>query len=300
MTAPQKDVRRIAAIIAALDSTAISEIEVFVLTYADARSVAAELKEAFQSADAEVIRANPRRFGRGVAAGFNPADGGAGADPNSKNAQTHAVFVSDEQMNAVIASAPPGAMPMITNVIAQLDKPSQDITEIEIFPLQHADPTEIADQISALFAAPAGTSDQNSRTAGFQFGPPGMASPSSGRANESNRLKRQASVCAVADRRTQSVAITASRTSMTTIRGLIAKWDEGDKDMRFVSIFPIDSADPAVMQAAVGALFGGSQNQPALQTPLSLRPGNTAGSQSPATGPAGGLGFGSGSGAGAR
>ncbi len=300
MTAPQKDVRRIAGIIAALDSTAISEVAVFVLNYADAKSVAAELKEVFQSGDADVLRATPRGFGIGAASGFNAAVRAFSADGASKNAQTRAVFVSDDQINAVVASAPPGAMPMVTNVIAQLDKPGQDITRIEIFPLKHADPTEIASQLSALFAAAAPNSEQSGRSVGFQFGPPGMPSLSTGGANESSRMKRQAAVCAVADQRTQSVAVTASSNAMTAIRRLIAKWDEGNSGMRSVFTFPIDSADPAVMQAAVGTLFGGAQSQPALQTPMSLRSGSGAGSQLPATGTTGGFGLASVGGAAAR
>jgi len=131
MTASQKDIHRLAAIITALDRTAVSEVNVFALNYADAKSVAAELKELFQSADADASRAGARitfgpRFGR-----VNTDGGG---EQKEKTTPTRPVFVADEQMNAVAVSAPPDDMPMIARVIALLDRPGQDVTDIEVFP----------------------------------------------------------------------------------------------------------------------------------------------------------------------
>ena len=71
MTAPQKDIHRIAEIITDLDSSAFSDVKVFALKFGDAKSVASELKEIFQSADSDITRAATRnnfagRMGRGV------------------------------------------------------------------------------------------------------------------------------------------------------------------------------------------------------------------------------------------
>ncbi len=202
MTAPQRDVRRISEIISALDSSSVSDVEVFVLKYADAKSVAAELKEVFQSADSDVTRATTRNnFAgrmRGGGGGFNPfgMGGGGGGGNNTeetKNAQTHAVFVSDDQMNAVVASAPPSYMPYITNVIEQLDRPSQDITEVRVFKLKHADPVEIASELGDLFPSTTSSSDQNNRNMGFRFAPPWMQQRNTG-TEQSPRMKQQSSV----------------------------------------------------------------------------------------------------------
>ena len=61
-------------------------------------------------------------------------------------------------------------MRTVTNVIAQLDKPSEDVTEIRVFRLKHADPTEVAEELGNLFPSSNSSSDQNGRTMGFQFG----------------------------------------------------------------------------------------------------------------------------------
>ncbi len=259
MTAPGRDIHRISEIIAALDSSAVSEVAVFVLKYGDAKSVAAELKEIFQSADSDVTRANTRnnfagRGGRGGGGGFNPfggfgggpgGGGGGGSSDESKNSQTHAVFVSDDQMNAVIASAPPDYMPSITNVIEQLDQQSQEVTEIKVFKLKHADPVEIASELGDLFPSSTTSSDQNNRNMGFRFTPPWMQGGGNSANNKSERAKQQSSVVAVADRRTESVVVTASRELMVEIKGMIAQLDEGNEGITHVTAISLESADPA-------------------------------------------------------
>jgi type II secretory pathway component GspD/PulD (secretin) len=294
MTASGKDVHRISEIIAALDSSAVSDVEVFVLKYADAKSVAAELKEVFQSADSDVSRANARnsfagRGGRGGGGGGFPGFGGFGGggggggstSEEAKNSQTHAVFVSDDQMNAVIASAPPSYMPYITNVIEQLDQPSQDITEIKVFHLKHADPVEIASELGDLFPSTTGSSDQNNRNMGFRFTPPWMQQQPTGAA-KSDRMKQQSSVLAVADRRTESVVVTASRDLMVEIKGMIAQLDEGDRGMTHVTAFHLGSADPAAVQQTMAGLLlsTGSSSSSQTTTALSARTTGNNNSQS--------------------
>ena len=271
MTARQKDIHRIAAIITALDSTAISEVSVFALNYADAKSVAAELKELFQSADSDANRAGMRMsFG----ARFGRISADAGGGEKEKTAPTRAVFVADEQMNAVAASASPDNMPMIARVVGLLDKPGQEVTEVEIFPLLHADPEEIVDEISSLFAlAPgSGTAESTSRPMGFQFGGPGMSRTASNATAESSRLKRQATVSAVADRHTQSVIVAAAGNAMAQIRKVVARLDEGKQGVRSVSVFNLDYADAGTVQETMAALFGSpAQNQTQISTPLNER-----------------------------
>jgi type II secretory pathway component GspD/PulD (secretin) len=314
MTASQKDVRRISEIIAALDSSSVSDVRVFTLKYADAKSVASELKEIFQSADSDITRASTRnnfaRGGRGGGGGGGPfggfgpfggggGGGGGGGSDDTKNAQTHAVFVSDDQMNAVVASAPPGYMPSITNVIDELDKPSQDITEIRVFRLKHADPLEIADELSNLFPTTSSTSGQNNRTMGFQFGgfrgPFGMGGGGGGGGNsQSARMKQQSTVLAVADRRTQSVVVTASKDMMAEIKGMIAELDDGAMGVQHVFALPIDSADPASVQETMTTLFAGTQSRTATTTTTALSARSTANANSQSSTTSTTSGFGSG------
>jgi type II secretory pathway component GspD/PulD (secretin) len=313
MTASQRDVRRIAEIIGALDSSAVSDVEVFPLKFADAKSVAGELKEIFQSADSDITRASTRnnfagRGGRG--GGFNPfgggfpgggGGGGGNGEDATKNAETHAVFVSDDQMNAVVASAPPDYMHTISNVVFSLDQPSQDITEIHVFRLKHADPGEIADELSNLFPAnTSNNSNQNNRSMGFRFGGPPFFPGGGGGGNStpSTRMKAQTTVLAVADRRTQSVVVTASKDLMEQIKGMIADLDEGPMGVQHVFALPIDSADPASVQETMTSLFAGTQSRTQTTTTTALSARQTANNNSQATTSSTTSGFGGTSGSG--
>ena len=278
MTAQQKDVRRIDEIINALDGSALSEVVVTPLNYADAKAVATELKEIFQTEDSNITRASTRnnfagRGGRGggfggggMAAMFGGGGGpggggGGGGEDASKNVDTHAVFVSDDQLNAVISSAPPDYMHMITNVIADLDKPSQEITVMRVFHLNHADPGEIADELTTIFSSTTASSDQNNRSMGFRFGPfGGMGQQPAGNA-DSPRMKRELTVMVVADRRTQSVMVSASKDMMEQIEGVVKDLDQGDQGVQMVTAIDFGGADPATVESTMAGLFSSANSK---------------------------------------
>jgi len=280
MTAQQKDVRRIDEIINDLDGSALSEVVVTPLNYADAKSVATELKEIFQTEDSNITRASTRnnfagRGGRGgnmgggggfpFGGGFGGQGGGGGGDEASKNVDTHAVFVSDDQLNAVISSAPPDYMRMITNVIQDLDKPSQEITVMRVFHLNHADPGEIADELTSMF--PSGTSsDQNNRNMGFQFRPPWMQQQQSAGGDQSQRMKRALTVMVVPDRRTQSVIVSASKDMIEQIDGVIADLDKGTQGVQHVTAIDFGAADPATVQETMAGLFSSANSKAPTST----------------------------------
>jgi type II secretory pathway component GspD/PulD (secretin) len=291
MTAPGKDIHRISEIIAALDSSAVSAVQVFVLKYADAKSVASELKEVFQSADSDVTRASTRGGfggfggppGMGGPGGFGGGGGGGSSDSSTKNAQTHAVFVSDDQMNAVVASAPPDYMPIVSNVVDRLDQPTEDVTVIKVFRLKHADPQEIADELGNLFPSSTASSDQSSRTMGFQFNP--FQQQGSASSSKSTRMTRKTTVLAVADRRTESIVVTASRDTMEEIKGMIATLDEGNQGITRVTAIALNSADPASVQQTIAGLFASTGASSSSQTTsaLSARTQGNNNSQSSST-----------------
>jgi type II secretory pathway component GspD/PulD (secretin) len=302
MTAPQKDIRRIDHIINALDGSALSEVVVTTLSYADSKSVATELKEIFQTEDSNITRASTRNNfagrgggggGRGGGGNFAAAmgfgggggGGGGGGEEASKNVDTHAVFVSDDQLNAVISSAPPDYMRMITNVIADLDKPSQDITVMRVFHLKHADPGEIADELTSMFPTTT-SSDQNNRSMGFRFNPFGMGQQSAA-SSESPRMKRETTVMVVPDRRTQSVIVSASKDMMEQIDGVVKDLDKGDQGVQIVTVIDFGGADPATVQETLAGLFSSatSKNQSSTltATPLANRYTGNANSQSTTT-----------------
>ncbi len=171
-------------------------------------------------------------------------------------------------MNAVVASAPPDYMSIVSNVIDHLDQPSDDITEIKVFRLKHADPSEIADELSNLFPSSNASSDQNSRTMGFQFNP--FQQQTSSSSTKSNRMTRKSSVLAVADRRTESIVVTASKDVMVEIKGMIATLDEGNQGVTHVTAIALNSADPAAVQQTMAGLFQSASSSSSTQSTTAL------------------------------
>ena len=75
MTARRSQIHHFAEIVSALDSSSTASVAVFVLNYADAKSVASELKEIFQAPDSRVSLS---QRGFSAATRFGGAGGGGG------------------------------------------------------------------------------------------------------------------------------------------------------------------------------------------------------------------------------
>ena len=131
-------------------------------------------------------------------------------------------------MNAVISSAPPDYMRMITNVITQLDKPNQEVTLMRLFHLTHADPGEVSDELDHRFPFVHRNHRSEPAPLGMRFMPPWMQQQTPPD-DQSQRMKLQTTVLIQPDRRTQSVIVTASKDMMEQIEGVIKDLDEGSK-----------------------------------------------------------------------
>jgi type II secretory pathway component GspD/PulD (secretin) len=110
-------------------------------------------------------------------------------------------------------------MPGISNLINKLDIPQEDTVQIRFFTLTNAECTDVADELLALFpdpnqASPSGANNTGRGAAVFGgFGGTGGAAPAPG-TGMSDRLKKQVTVNAVADPRTETVLVTASKETM--------------------------------------------------------------------------------------
>ncbi len=243
MTASQQDVRRFAQIIAALDSTGNGDLEVFLLTYADSKSIAQELKDIFTSDSggggggggiAAIFGGGGGRGGRGGGGG-----GGGGGDTSARTG-VHVNAVSDDQNNAVLVSAPMDFMPGISNVITKLDIPQEDSIVIQLFTLKNADCSDVTSELLALFPDPntganAGARGGRGNNMQLAGGRGGAAGGGGGSTSMSARQMKQVTVNAVADPRTQSVLVTASKDTMAQIEQIIDKMDS--KDNGHVEVF---------------------------------------------------------------
>ena len=142
----------------------------------------------------------------------------------------------------------------------------------------------MAEELSNLFPSnTTDSSDQNGQTMGFIFdGPPEMQQQFSAGSNQSDRMKRQTSVVVVADRRTQSIVVTASGNLMEQIKEMMEDLDASSMGVQHIQALSIGSADPTTVQEAMVGLFASAcaSAQSTSQTPLLARATANANNQS--------------------
>ncbi len=273
ITDTQVNIKRVAEIIKALDNpvASVSAIKVFPLKYADAKALTTVLKDLFAPDTSSA-------GGRGSQGGVNPMQqmfqgrfgggGGGGGATGASSGQAggrvntpKVVASADELSNSLIVSAPEAQMPIIEDLVKQVDVPVEDVTEVKVFRLKHASADETATLIKSLFPD---TSTQGGRTGGRTgggggffggFRPQGSGGTTGAAAGSSERALKQNRVVAVADARTMSVIVTASPTLMEQITGMIAQLDGDASKQQKVFVIPVENADPAQMQQILQTLF---------------------------------------------
>ena len=267
LTDTQTNIHRIAEIVSALDTSisSISEIRVFPLVYADAKQLADVIKGLFQSSSsgssrssssrgsssgiAEMMRA---RFGGGSSSsrssgssGRSSRSGGSGSSA-ALAAASRVVAISEERTNSLVVSAPGDVIPTIEQLVKEMDRTIEDVTEIQVFKLKYADAYEMAEVLTNLF------SDKNeieSSRGGYRFGSYGRSSSSSSRSrssssgNSSERMLQQKKVVAVADPRTNSVIVSATAELMKQIALMVERLDGNKAKQQKVYTYSLQNAD---------------------------------------------------------
>lgn len=187
-----------------------------------------------------------------------PGFGGGGTSGRSGGNTTgglqaaqQVTVVADEYSNTLIVLAPDNFQTAISNLVQQLDVPVQDITEVRRFALENADPVEMAAVITSLFPDPT-TSSGGGRGAGVQFGRSTRGGTTS---SESDRSLKQSKVSAVADARTSSVIVTASRDLMAQIEPLVAELDASSAKKQKVFVYSLENADSTEVETVLRNLF---------------------------------------------
>ncbi|HSA02303.1 MAG TPA: secretin N-terminal domain-containing protein, partial [Candidatus Paceibacterota bacterium] len=211
-----------------------------------------------------------QQFFRGMRGGGNfpgaPGGGGQmGGSSGSGNARVttpRVVAVADERSNSVVVSAPDDQMPMIEDLILQIDTNVEDVTELRVFRLRYADPQETADLLTSLF--PDTTNQQGSRSqvrfgggpfGGGAFGAARMGSSST----TSDRLLKQSRVIAVPDLRTGSIVVSAARDLMHQIGQMLEQLDSDPAKKQKVFVYSVENTDPQEVEDILRGLFE-SQN----------------------------------------
>ncbi|MBK9138304.1 MAG: hypothetical protein IPM17_06000 [Verrucomicrobia bacterium] len=261
ITDTQTNIRRIAEIIRALDTSiaSVSTIRVFPLRYADAKALATVVRDLFASTDSG--RGNPQQqqqFRGFRPPGFGGDQGGQqqNAGGSARVATPRVVAVADERSNSLVVSAPEDQMTLIADMVAEIDTNVDDITELRVFRLQFADPQETADLILGLFPDP-NQSGQGNRGQVRFGGPGGFGGGQAAASTPSSRLQKQSKVLAVPDLRTRSVVVSAARELMDQIATMVAQLDSDPAKKQKVFVYSVENTDPQAVEEILRGLFEG-------------------------------------------
>ncbi|MGV3772918.1 MAG: secretin N-terminal domain-containing protein [Verrucomicrobiales bacterium] len=267
LTDVQSNIRRMVEIVNALDTSISthSMIKVFSLKFADAKELAASVKELFTPPQQQQQGNNRNqffnRFGGGGGGGAPGGGGrGGGDNQNSANPATAAnrvVTVADERTNSLIVSAPDDVMPMVESLIAEIDVNTTDITELRVFQLRNSDPNEMAALFAEIFPDDSTAAGGNQ---GFRFGGRGRGFPQP-QADTSDRLKKKGRVLAVADPRTSSIIVSAASELMPQIEMMVAQLDSSPAKKQKVFVYSLENADVLQVEGVLRDMFERTSTQ---------------------------------------
>lgn len=283
MTDTQINIRRITEIIRALDTSiaGATTIRVFPLQFADAKELANVIKELFPSQDTRTGTAGNAGFnpfqGRNQGGGGFPGGGGFGgggnfgngggnrggtSGSNNRASASRVVAVADERSNSVIVNAPDDVLPEIEELITRVDTSVEDITELRVFKLRYADPSEMSEVLAGLFPDESSSSDSTRSQVrfggGFFQGGGGRSMAANG---SSSRAKKKGKVIAIPDQRTSSVIVSAAHELMDQIGEMVSQLDSNPARKQKVFVYDLQNADPQQVQEVLRNLFENQQTQ---------------------------------------
>ena len=266
LTGTENSIKRVMEIIQALDTnlSGASQIKVFALQYADATELVDVIEDLFEEDARSSSRSGSSRgssssgfssfiermraMREGRESSGSSRDGGRSSSrsgPSSSSASnptTRVVAVADERTNSLVVSAAEEALPMITQLVQEIDRDVDEITELRVFDLVHADAFEMSEILTNLFSGDNAQGSQSRSSPRFGRGDSRSSSRSS--SNEgSARSQSMSQVTAVPDPRTNSLIVWAAANMMPQLERMIQQLDSSNARQQKVFVYNLDNAD---------------------------------------------------------
>ena len=169
--------------------------------------------------------------------------------PLTANQSGNSIIITDTQAN----------IRRVAEVIKAVDSGAEDVTVVKVFTLKFANPQDIADEISNLFAdnTQGGAAAAPMAFGGMAGGGRGGRGGGAAAAGTGTRMRARNRVVAVPDMRTGSVVITASRDVIDNISDTVNALDEGAGAGRndTLRVFQVDNAEPSEVYQTLTDIF---------------------------------------------
>jgi hypothetical protein len=184
-----------------------------------------------------------------------------------------ATIVANEEGNSIIITDTQSNIRHLAEIIKAVDSSAEAETEIRVFHLKYANPTDVATLLGGIFpSSSSGSGTQSPIRFGGGGGPGGggggpggffarmMAAQAGGAgggsgSSQNQRVQKAQQVIAVADLRTSSVVVTAAKDLMEEIDGMIRELDVNSSRDQKVYVFHVDNADPQQALQVLQTMF---------------------------------------------
>ncbi len=182
-----------------------------------------------------------------------------------------ATVVANEAGNSIVVTDTQANIRHLAEIIRAIDNSAEAETEIRVFRLKFASPSDVATDLTSIFpSSTSGGAQSPTRFAGGGGGGPGgffqrMMGGGGGGGNSSSsssdRVKKATQVTAVADSRIQAVIVTAPKDLMEQIAGMMADLDVASTRDQKVFVFHLDNADSQQAAEVLQGMFQSSQSR---------------------------------------
>ena len=191
-----------------------------------------------------------------------------------------ATITANQDSNSLIVTDTQSNIRHIVELIAALDGAAGSVSSMKVFHLKNADPVEMAQLITNIFGTPVSSASRGGTSQPSQFGAfgPGaaiaaMAAAAQGRGGPQGRTSSNRSsssrqsgargtpVSAVADPRTFSLIVSASRETLDDIEAIITQLDSSSARKQKVFVYTLENGNVKQVETMLRGLFQSSNNR---------------------------------------
>ena len=207
---------------------------------------------------------------------------------------SQATVVANEAGNSVVITDTQSNIRHLTEIIRAIDDSAEAETEIRVFRLKYASPTDVAAELGSIFPSSSGSGGNTQspiRFGGGGGGPGGFfarmmgggGAGGGGGGSSSDRVKKATQVTAVADSRIQAVIVTAPKELIEQIAGMMTELDVASTRDQNVYVYHMNNGDPQQALQVLQTMFqssstsrSGSGSSSSSSSALMLRQQNNA------------------------
>jgi general secretion pathway protein D len=173
-----------------------------------------------------------------------------------------ATIVANQAGNSIVVTDTQQNIHHLVEIISAIDQSAAGETEIQVFSLKFANPNDVATELGEIFPSGNPTAPGSSP---IRFGGGGgffgrMMAAAAANNSGNNRAQKQSQVTAVADARTQSVIVMASKDLMVEIAGMMQSLDVPSTRDQGVYAYRLHNADPFEVAQVLQNMFQSSSS----------------------------------------